>query len=188
MSGSSLTRDASREGVRSPLCRWRTHVVAALVITATALVGLAHSPAQAQAANSRLDPTERSVVKLVNRYRARHGRARVHASRRLNRAADRHSRDMVSHGFFAHSSANGLAAVSRVRRASHAGSVGENLAFLGSGERNPASRVVRLWIASAGHRAVLLNPAFRRIGVGRRAGSVGGQSGSAYTADFASRR
>lgn len=187
MSGSPLPRGERRDGSSSPVPSRRTQAAVTLVITAAALAGLGHSPAQAQA-GSRLDRSERSVVRLINHYRVRHGRPRVHASRGLNQAADRHSNDMVAHGFFAHPSANGTAAVSRVRRASHADTVGENLAFLGAGERHPAARVVRLWINSADHRAILLNPSFRRIGVGRRGGNLGGQSGSAYTADFASSR
>ena len=168
----------------------RTHSLLASFILALALAAtstLAAPPADA-AAGSRMDRTERGIVKLINSYRARHGRPRLRASRRLNRAADRHSREMVAHDFFAHSSRNGTAATTRVRRSSDARTVGENIAFLGAGERRAARRVVDMWIGSPGHRAVLLNSSFHRIGVGRRGGDLGGSRGDAFTADFASRR
>ena len=154
----------------------------ALACTAT----LSAVPADA-AASSRLDRTERKIVKLINSYRARHGRARLRASGRLNRVAHGHSREMMVHDFFAHTSRNGTPAATRVRRSSRARSVGENIAFVGSGQRRVAARVVSMWINSPGHRAVLLGHSYRLIGVGRRSGKLGGSVGSAYTADFASR-
>ena len=162
--------------------------MASLVLAVALLSSLPSAPAQARAGKAKLDPTERRVIKLINAYRAQHGRPRVRASRSLNRVADRHTREMVKHGFFAHSSRNGTGAAARVRRSSRARAVGENLAFISFGTSRPAQRVVRLWINSAGHRAVLLDPSFRRIGVARRSGRVNGSAGSAYTADFASRR
>ena len=159
--------------------------VLALALAATATMA---APPTDAAAGSRMDRTERKIVKLINSYRARHGRPRLRTSGRLNRAADRHSREMLAHDFFAHSSRNGTAASTRVRRSSRARSVGENIAFIGAGQRGAARRVVGMWIASPGHRAVLLNRSFRRIGVGRRGGNLGSSRGDAFTADFASRR
>lgn len=176
---------------RSPRCGARTRSLAGsfvLVLALAATATLAAPPTDAAAAGSRMDRTERRIVKLINSYRARHGRPRLRASGRLNRAADRHSREMLAHDFFAHSSRNGTAASTRVRRSSRARTVGENIAFIGAGERRAARRVVGMWIGSPPHRAVLLNSSFRRIGVGRRGGDLGGSRGDAFTADFASRR
>ena len=163
-----------------------TSLVFAIALASSAT--LAAAPTTAQVA-PRLDGTERTVIKLINSYRARHGRARLRASGRLNRAADRQSRAMLAHDFFAHASRNGTAATTRVRRSSRARSVGENIAFVGGGgSRRTARTVVDMWIGSPPHRAVLLNASFRRIGVGRRGGDLGGRRGNAFTADFASRR
>lgn len=148
---------------------------------------LVHSPAEARAAKSGLDKTERRVLKLINRYRLRNGRPRVRPSRRLARAADRHSLDMVRHRFFAHASRDGTDADARIRRFTKARATGENIAFVGSGKRRPATRIVNMWIHSPSYRAVLLNSSYRRVGVARRHGRVGGQHGTAFTADFASR-
>ena len=174
----------------SSRCGARTRSLLGSFVLALALAAtctLAAPPTDA-AAGSRMDRTERRIVKLINSYRAKHGRPRLRASGRLNRAADRHSREMVAHDFFAHPSRNGTAASTRVRRSSRARTVGENLAFIGAGERRAARRVVGMWIESPPHRAVLLNSSFRRIGVGRRGGDLGGSRGVAFTADFASRR
>ena len=159
----------------------------ALALALAAAATLTAPPADASA-SPRLDRTERKIVKLINSYRARNGRARLRAGGRLNRVADRHSRAMLAHDFLSHSSRNGTAAATRVRRSSRARSVGENIAFIGAGQGRVARRVVTMWINSPGHRAVLLDPSYRRIGVGRRAGMLGGSRGSAFTADFASGR
>jgi uncharacterized protein YkwD len=53
---------------------------------------------------------------------------------------------------------------------------------------NSASRVVQMWMASPGHRAVILTRGFRRIGIGRRSGALGSTRAIVYTADFSSRR
>ena len=180
-----VAADPRHGSARRVIRRASAALVLAVALAASATLAVA--PVTAQAA-PRLDGTERTVIKLINSYRARHGRARLRASGRLNRAADRHSREMLAHDFFAHASRNGTPATTRVRRSSRARSVGENIAFIGSGQRRMARLVVSMWIDSAKHREVLLHPSFRRIGVGGRAGDLSGNRGNAITADFASRR
>ena len=74
----------------------------------------------------------------------------------------------------------------RVRRYTGADWVGENIATVAR-PRRVARRVVRMWMASPSHRAVLLSPSGRRIGVGKRAGMLGGARLAVFTADLASR-
>jgi hypothetical protein len=45
-----------------------------------------------------------------------------------------------------------------------------------------------MWMASPPHRAVLLSPLSRRIGVGRQRGLLGSAARSVLTVDFASSR
>ena len=71
------------------------------------------------------------------------------------------------------------AATSRSRR------IGETIAMT---TRCSARRVVRMWLNSRPHRAVLLSRGFRRVGVGRRVGRLGARRACLVTADFASRR
>ena len=44
-----------------------------------------------------------------------------------------------------------------------------------------------MWMNSPPHRAVMLSPGFRRIGLSHRSGILGGFGMSVVTADFASR-
>ena len=148
---------------------------------------LAWNPAGAAAKTASLDKGERKVIKLVNRIRARHGLRRLRACGTLARAASDHTGDMLRGDFLSHSSSDGTPMPSRVRRYTGADWVGENVAAV-TRRGSTARRVVRMWMASPGHRAVLLSPSGRRIGVGRRAGKLGSAKRAVFTADLASRR
>ena len=66
----------------------RTALLACGVVICCCAV-LAWQPARASADRGTLDRTERKVIRIVNRIRARHGLRRLRASRRLARAATR---------------------------------------------------------------------------------------------------
>jgi uncharacterized protein YkwD len=162
--------------------------VAALTLALGSLFAVpAAAPADA-GANARLDATERAIVRAVNRQRAAHGLGRLDAGRRLARAADFHSWEMLAGNYFAHTSRNGGPFERRVRRFGSYRAVGETLAWVSRCGRGAARRVVRMWMDSSGHRAILLSPRFRRIGVAKRTGSLGSTRACVVTADFASRR
>src|SRR4051812_19274483 len=154
----------------------------AAVFAATALM----TAPTADAASARLSPTEKAVIRLMNQVRARHGLPALKPSRRLARAADGHSRDMLRHDFFAHESSDGTSFDRRVRSYAPARRVGENLAML-PGVGGAAGMVVQMWLDSAAHREILLSHGFRRVGVGKRSGDLGSQTATVYTVDFASR-
>jgi uncharacterized protein YkwD len=160
------------------------------LLTSSAVIcccaALAWQPAVATAGSARLDRAERKVIRIVNRIRARSGLRRLRPSRALSRAASAHSGDMLRRNFLGHASSNGTPMSARVRRYTRARWVGENIAAVSG--RRVAGRVVRMWMASPGHRAVLLAPAGRRIGVGHRRGSLGGARRAVVTIDMASRR
>jgi uncharacterized protein YkwD len=158
-----------------------------LAVALTAASALFMSPAAAHAASPRLSPTERAVVRLMNRARARHGIPALRASAPLARAADGHSRDMIAHDFFAHESSDGTSFDRRVRAYAPAREIGENLAMV-SRVRRVARRVVSMWLHSPPHRAVLLSADYRRVGVGERSGRLGAVRATVVTVDFASRR
>jgi uncharacterized protein YkwD len=148
---------------------------------------LAWQPGAAHAKNAGLDRVERKVVRLVNRIRAHHGLRKLRASRTLAHAASDHTGDMLRADYLSHDSRDGTPMATRVRRYTGARWVGENIAVT-SRRRGVARRVVRMWMASPGHRAVLLSPKSRRIGVGRARGRLGGAAYSVFTVDFASSR
>jgi uncharacterized protein YkwD len=162
---------------------WLVAVLMLLVVASFA------APARVRAASPRLDRAERGLIRAINHQRTAYGLRRVAASRRLDRAADFHSHEMLYGNYFAHPSLNGVPMASRVRRYSNSRRVGETLAMLGGRcRRHMGGRVVGMWMASATHRTVLLSRGVRRVGVARRGGHLSGGRACMVTADFASRK
>jgi uncharacterized protein YkwD len=122
-----------------------------------------------------------ALLAAMNHVRAQHGLRQLHADLHLERAATAHSREMLSTGVFAHGEF-----ATRMAQYDVAGHIaGENLAW-GVGSRSSARAIVAAWLASPEHRANLLRPSFRRVGVGDLTGAFLGYRGaSVVTADFA---
>jgi uncharacterized protein YkwD len=155
-------------------------------LTALALLvpALASTPGAASAASA--TPYRDALLRELNRVRARHALPPVRADRRLDRGAIAHSRDMVLNAYFAHGPWSG-----RVRAAAgRASSVGEVLGWLAVEDPDAeAVWLVRRWLRSPPHRAVLLGRGFGRVGIGRVIGTQSnGTPAGIYTADFASAR
>ncbi len=127
---------------------------------------------------------ERVVVAQVNRVRARHGLRPLRPARPLARAARGHSRFLAARGVLQHEDARGRPFWVRLVAAGYPRdrAMGENLAQVGGCGPPPARRAVALWMASPGHRANVLSPRYRAIGVG--AVTTGGCRAAAVTADF----
>jgi uncharacterized protein YkwD len=140
------------------------------------------------AAKPSFDGKERAIVRAINRQRSQHGLSKLRASRRLARAADYHSWEMLDANYFAHESRDGGPFASRVRRFADHNALGETLAMLGGCGGRAAGKVVRMWMNSPGHRAILLSSSFRKVGVGKRNGDLGGNRACVVTADFGSRK
>ena len=143
-------------------------------------LSLAAAPATAGA---QLGHSERTMIRLINQIRGQHGLGPVRVSSGLTRAAESHSRDMLARGFFDHTSSDGTSFDRRIRRYVNARMTGEVLASIGQ-RRGGASTVVRMWMESPPHRAILLTSGFRRIGIAR----LWGAGRAVVTADFASAR
>jgi uncharacterized protein YkwD len=154
--------------------------VALLFCTFTALLFSVVAAPVAQAGGPRLDGGERAVVRAINSARAHHGLKRLKPARRLAAAADVHTRSMLVRNYFSHG-----AFAQRVRRYVSFRRIGETIAW---SSRCSAGRIVRMWLNSPGHRAVLLSRGFHRVGVGRRKGKLGSHRACVVTADFGSRR
>ena len=133
----------------------------------------------------------RSLLCLVNRERRARGLRRLSPSRQVRRAADRHASEMVRKRFFSHQSPSGATLVVRVRRTgwlrqARRYALGEALGFQGRG--GTPRKVFRRLMASAPHRAVLLNRGFRQIGVGVARGTPQGtRAGMTVTLDLGTR-
>lgn len=142
---------------------------------------------------SRLDASQaRKAIKcLLNKQRQRYGLRKFDRDRRLNRASQRHSRYMRRHGCFSHQCPGEASLEGRLRRADYLKSglsrwsYGENIAWGGRSAGTPRE-MVDAWMQSPGHRANILNPTFRDLGVGFVTGSPYKRSANAgiYTTDF----
>ena len=119
----------------------------------------------------------------MNQVRLAHGVHPLRADWRLERAARSHSSRMLSAGVFFHGSFD-----ARIRSVGvRAPRVGENLAW-GAGQASRARAIVRMWLASPGHRRNLLDGGYRLVGVGALRGSFSGyHSALLITTDFAGR-
>jgi uncharacterized protein YkwD len=182
----------------------RPYVVAAL---ATLLLSLAlAAPASAPASGTRAcqaagvrppHAAKRSVahaiVCLINIERAKHGLRPLRLSKRLTRAGRRHVLDMARFNYFSHDGRRGSSFVDRIMRAgytrgAHRWYVGENLVW-GSGDRTSPRASVEAWMNSPPHRANILRPKFRHIGLGVAYDTpVRGLRGAIYAAEFGVKR
>ena len=137
----------------------------------------AAAPAPAPAASAAqltcgFDAFQADTLRLVNAYRAAGASCRTRGSfpsapavrwdDRLTAAAAGHAQDMAENDYFAHESREGSTPAQRVSAEGYAWrTVGENIA---AGQRS-VSEVVDGWMASDGHCANLMSPAFRDIGM-----------------------
>jgi uncharacterized protein YkwD len=135
----------------------------------------------------------RATVCLLNEERAQRGLRKLAPSRRLSSAARSHTTDMVRGQYFAHVSRSGEDAVDRIRDTGYlrnAGrwTVGENLAW-GSGVRGTPGEIMSAWMQSPGHRANILKPGFREVGVGieLKAPTETSSPAATYTTAFGTR-
>ena len=127
----------------------------------------------------------------INGVRRSHGLRPIAISKGLRAAAERHSRDMLWHGYFAHTSPTGSTLYRRIVNSgfTRVGSwgAGENLAW-GTGTYGTPRTTVRMWLASPEHRANLLSRSWGWVGIGRRSGRFLGHSGAVvWTVDFGHR-
>ena len=164
----------------------------ALAIAAVAAVALAVGPTSL--AESRSATLARSIVHQINSVRREHGLAPLVLSTKLSAAARQHTDEMGSEGYFAHESVDHSALWKRVERwypsTGCYWTVGENLLWR-SPDVSP-SDVVTMWMSSPGHRANLLSPSWREIGVAAvrfdsAPGTYGDQPVTIVTADFGAR-
>ncbi|MEO8688659.1 MAG: CAP domain-containing protein [Solirubrobacteraceae bacterium] len=127
---------------------------------------------------------------LLNGERADRGLTPLSLNDRLQRAALGHGNDMVEHRYFAHEGRDGSQPAERIRAAGYlsaggAWRIGENLAW-GTGDLATPTAIMAAWMASAGHRANILQPAYREIGFGVLAGNPAApeNGGATFVTEF----
>ena len=121
---------------------------------------------------------EREAIDELNQVRRANGVPALRVSESLNRSSGRYARRMLRRDFFGHGS--------RIDVAGEFRSAGETIAWHSGWNAQPR-RTVRRWIASPGHRAVLLSSAFRWLGMGLARGRLGSQVATTWVAHVGSR-
>jgi uncharacterized protein YkwD len=167
---------------------WLATVVAVLVVPQSVSAGSRNGV-------NRVSQLSSALVAQVNAVRVAHGLVPLHVSPFLGAAANAHSTQMARLGYFSHNSANGSPFSSRIAtyypaQGYRSWTVGENL--LWASPDVGAGRALKLWLASPPHRANLLNPRWREIGLvavhaNRAPGVYGNAPTTIVTADFGAR-
>ncbi|EYT79608.1 hypothetical protein CF54_30225, partial [Streptomyces sp. Tu 6176] len=119
------------------------------------------------------------ILALVNNERAKAGCSALTANPALAAAAQAHSEDMAAHRNMSHTGSDGSAPGDRITAAGYTWSTyGENVAY----GYTDAAQVMAAWMDSPGHKANILDCAFKEIGVGLA------QPGGYWTQDFGTSR
>jgi uncharacterized protein YkwD len=150
--------------------------------------------------NAALQPTDYNLESvraatlcLINRERTARGESELLANAQVQQAAQSHTESMVQDDYFGHIGPQGETPLQRMHASGYLYSsqisceVAENIAW-GTSWLGTPKAIVAAWMASAGHRANILDPKFRATGIGVSphppASVSGGQSGGIYTQDF----
>jgi uncharacterized protein YkwD len=161
-----------------------------LVVAVAPSTGSARTPKATQ-----MVQLQTALLTQINGFRAAHGLASLKVNGSLTGSADGHSAQMAKLGYFSHNSANGQSFSQRLAQVYsphgfHSWTVGENLVW--GGPYIGAVSAFKAWLASPPHRANLMNPRWREVGLGavhstRAPGVYGGRAATIVTADFGAR-
>lgn len=128
------------------------------------------TPTNPRPSVSGISSIEMEVVRLVNIERQKEGLAPLAASSALSNVARKKSEDMAVNNYFSHTSPTYGSPSNMMRTFGINSSYsGENIA---KGQQS-AQSVVNAWMNSSGHRANIMNPSFKTIGVGHYKSSNG---------------
>ena len=157
------------------------NAIRALLVITTVVPALAFVLGT-QASAATLDSGESDLLSAVNAFRASKGLSSVAVSDTLTVAAKWMATDMSVNNYFAHTSLDGRTPQQRMGDAgypAYTNWTGENIAA----GYTSANDVLNGWINSPAHYAVLTNPNFHAIGIGR-AYSAGSTYQWYWDADF----
>jgi uncharacterized protein YkwD len=121
---------------------------------------------------------EQEAIEALNDVRRAHGLAPLRESGSLNASSGSYARKMLRHDFFGHGPSIDVAGGFR--------SAGETLAYHTGWDAQPRRTVMR-WMNSPGHRAVLLSPGFRFVGMGLARGRLAGRVATMWVAHVGTR-
>ncbi|MBX4200431.1 CvpA family protein [Candidatus Parcubacteria bacterium] len=123
------------------------------------------------------EESETRMLELINEERAKVGARPLVMDKSIVAVARAHSSDMWQRSYFAHTDPDGNSPFDRMRKAGITfGAAGENLALARTVERAHEGLM-----NSPGHKKNILDPAFRRVGIGVVDGGIYGKM---FTQDF----
>lgn len=156
----------------------------AIAVTLVAVVALVALSAPSTTAQTTLSPYEQQVFDLVNQQRAANGLQPLTLDARLVNAARAHNAKMIQTNEFSHQVTGEQPLCATGASNDRYDAVGypwtmcaENIA---AGQTTP-QQVMNDWMNSSGHRANILNPNLKNIGIGY---TTGGSYGVYWTEDF----
>jgi uncharacterized protein YkwD len=140
--------------------------------------------------DSDIDQLNASILCLVNGQRTDFGLPTLNHSSQLDQSAAGMCQRMVTEHFFSHETPDGKTVVDRVQPTGYIPKsgdwvVGENLAW-GSGALSTPQAIVNGWMNSPGHRANILAPDYKDIGLAACMGSplTTSSGGTVYVNNF----
>jgi len=117
--------------------------------------------------------TKEEIIKWTNYYREKNGLPALRENKKLDNSALLKLQDMFLKHYFSHYSPEGKDVSYMIERAGYKFlTIGENLAM---GNFKDDKDLVDAWMASPGHRANILNPNYREIGVAVLKGTFEGK-------------
>ena len=138
-------------------------------ITAASIALALGAPGSAEALTiTDRDAVEAAVVVRINTVRSDHGLPRLGGRAATPPGGQRHARNMARYGYFSHSWSNGARFGTRIADLAGPGLhllVGWREPLLGGAGRD-GGKGGRSWMRSPGHRANILGPQWKRIGLG----------------------
>ncbi|MBA3264195.1 MAG: hypothetical protein H0T69_17355 [Thermoleophilaceae bacterium] len=121
---------------------------------------------------------QQDAIDQLNEVRQANGLTELRASSSLHRSSTRYARQMIDTDYFGHAT--------RIAVSSRFGRAGETLALQPGWGANPAETMDD-WMNSPVHRAVLLSPGYRWIGMGIARGRVGSRLVTVWVAQIGGR-
>jgi uncharacterized protein YkwD len=145
----------------------RAVMAAAVMVAAGSAAMDEGTPVHAAKSATTASTWSTTMLQFVNTDRTSVGLRPLRLARRLSAVAEGHSVDMAQHRYFAHDARNGETPFQRMRadgvRFRHAG---ENLGEADGGSPRSMLRAINtLMLHSSHHRANLLDPLYKRVGI-----------------------
>jgi uncharacterized protein YkwD len=151
----------------------RKTILAVFVVTVLLLVA---APA---ASAITLTKAEKQLLALINKERTSRNLPALKMNAKLQAAARSHSAEMINKDYFGHNSANGESFSKRLIRFGYSQTgctswkAGENIAY-GVGLLGTPQAIMKAWMKSKSHKAIILTKAFKDVGLGRAKGEYNG--------------